>query len=69
METNKPNVGDIFEVEVEGIGKKDDRVCKHEGFVIFVEGSKAEKGELISVRVTKVRRKVGFGEQMERRSQ
>ena len=54
--------GDEVDVYVEAVGEKGDGICKVKGFVIFVPGVK--EGENIKVRITKVLRKVGFGEKV-----
>ena len=54
------NVGDEVEVNIEAVGEKGDGIAKIKGFVIFVPGAK--QGENVKVRITKVLRKVGFGE-------
>ncbi len=53
-------VGDEVEVAIEGVGEKGDGIAKINRFVIFVPGAK--QGETVKVRITKVFRKVGFGE-------
>jgi predicted RNA-binding protein with TRAM domain len=53
-------VGEEFDARVEAVGEKGDGVVKKNGFVIFVPGVK--EGQNIKVRVTRVLRKVGFGE-------
>lgn len=53
-------VGEIVNVEVEGVGEKGDGICRKKGFVIFVPNTK--KGDKVKVKVTKVFQKVGFGE-------
>ena len=52
--------GDEVDVEIEAVGEKGDGIAKIEGFVIFVPNTKA--GQTVKVRITKVLRKVGFGE-------
>jgi predicted RNA-binding protein with TRAM domain len=54
------NVGEEFDARVEAVGEKGDGVVKKNGFVVFVPGVK--EGQNIKVRVTRVLRKVGFGE-------
>ena len=54
------NVGDEVDVKIEAVGEKGDGVAKVKGFVIFVPNVK--EGDEIRVKVTKVLRKVGFGE-------
>jgi len=53
-------IGDELDVEIESVGEKGDGIAKKEGFVIFVPGT--QKGDKVRVRITKVFRKVGFGE-------
>ena len=55
-------VGDEFDVRIEAVGEKGDGIAKKQNFVIFVPGVK--EGDTIRVRVTKVLRKVGFGEKI-----
>ncbi len=54
------NVGDIVEVKIEAVGEKGDGIAKVKGFVIFVPNAK--EGETVKIKITKVLRKVGFGE-------
>ena len=54
------NVGDELDVTIEAVGGKGDGIAKIKGFVIFVPNVK--KGDNVKVRITKVLRKVGFGE-------
>ncbi len=54
------NVGDELDLKIEAVGEKGDGIAKVKGFVIFVPGVK--QGEDVKVRITKVLRKVGFGE-------
>lgn len=53
-------VGDEIEVKIEAVGEKGDGIAKIKGFVIFVPNVK--QGDDVKVRITKVLRKVGFGE-------
>lgn len=53
-------IGDEIDVEIESVGEKGDGIAKIEGFVIFVPGT--QKGDKVKIRITKVFRKVGFGE-------
>ncbi|MFW6230764.1 MAG: TRAM domain-containing protein [Nanoarchaeota archaeon] len=57
---DKPQEGDVFETIIEAVGEKGDGICKKDGFVIFVPGVK--KDEAVTVRVTKIFQKIGFGE-------
>ncbi|MGV8168646.1 MAG: TRAM domain-containing protein [Candidatus Nanoarchaeia archaeon] len=54
------NVGEEFDVKIEAVGEKGDGIAKKNGFVIFVPGVK--EGQDVRVKVTRVLRKVGFGE-------
>jgi predicted RNA-binding protein with TRAM domain len=54
------NVGDELDLKIEAVGEKGDGIAKIKGFVIFVPNAK--QGEEVKVRITKVLRKVGFGE-------
>src|SRR3989344_3493828 len=54
------NVGDEIDLKIEAVGEKGDGIAKIKGFVIFVPNAK--QGEEVKVRITKVLRKVGFGE-------
>ena len=54
------NVGDEVELKIEAVGEKGDGIAKVKGFVIFVPNAK--QGETVKVKITKVLRKVGFGE-------
>ncbi|MEK6835014.1 MAG: TRAM domain-containing protein [Nanoarchaeota archaeon] len=53
-------VGDEIDLKIEAVGEKGDGIAKIKGFVIFVPNAK--QGEEVKVRITKVLRKVGFGE-------
>ena len=53
-------VGDEVNVKIEAVGEKGDGVAKIKGFVIFVPNT--QEGDEVKVRVTRVLRKVGFGE-------
>ena len=58
---DKPvNEGDIYDLEIEGIGTKGDGIGKIKGFVVIVPGVKV--GEKVKVKITAVRGKVAFGE-------
>lgn len=53
-------VGEELDVKIEAVGAKGDGIAKVKGFVIFVAGAK--EGENVRIKITKVFRKVGFGE-------
>ena len=54
------NVGDELDLKIEAVGEKGDGIAKVKGFVIFVPNAK--EGETVKVKITRVLRKVGFGE-------
>lgn len=54
------HVGEEVDVKIEAVGEKGDGIAKVKGFVIFVPHTKA--GDEVKVKITKVLRKVGFGE-------
>ncbi|MBW2974178.1 TRAM domain-containing protein [Candidatus Woesearchaeota archaeon] len=53
-------VGDEIDVKIEAVGEKGDGIAKKDGFVIFVPNTK--EGDEVKVKVTRVLRRVGFGE-------
>ena len=54
------NVGDELDLKIEAVGEKGDGIAKVKGFVIFVPNAK--QVETVKVKITRVLRKVGFGE-------
>ena len=66
MQSNdqKPPVapGDELDVFIESVGEKGDGVAKKQGFVIFVP--KAEKGQELHIKITRVLKSVAFCEVM-----
>ena len=54
------NVGDTYDVSVEDVGREGDGIARVEGFVVFVPNTK--KGDNVKIRISKVSRRVGFGE-------
>jgi predicted RNA-binding protein with TRAM domain len=53
-------VGEELDVRIEAVGEKGDGMCRKKGFVIFVPDTK--EGDEVRIKVTRVLRKVGFGE-------
>ena len=53
-------VGEEIDVNIEAVGEKGDGVAKKKGFVIFVPG--VQQGDNVRIRITKVFRKMAFGE-------
>ncbi|MFZ2070082.1 MAG: TRAM domain-containing protein [Halobacteriota archaeon] len=54
------NVGDVYDVKIEDVGREGDGIARVEGFVVFVPNTK--KGDSVKVKITKVSRRVGFAE-------
>ena len=54
------SVGETIDVQIEAVGSKGDGIAKKDGFVLFIPG--VNEGETVTVKVTKVLRKVGFAE-------
>lgn len=54
------SVGDTYDVSIEDVGREGDGIARIEGFVVFVPNTK--KGDNVKVRISKVSRRVGFGE-------
>jgi len=52
--------GEELDVAIEAVGEKGDGIAKKEGFVIFVPNT--QQGQNVKIKVTKVLRKVAFGE-------
>lgn len=53
-------VGDEIDVSIEAKGAQGDGIAKVKGFVVFVPNTK--QGDNVRVKITKVFKKVGFGE-------
>lgn len=52
--------GEEYDVNIEGVGEKGDGIARVKGFVVFIPGVK--EGDQVRIKITKVLRKVGFGE-------
>ena len=50
----------MYEAKIEDMGREGDGMCRVENFVVFVPGTKV--GDQVKFRVTKVLRRVAFGE-------
>ena len=59
-------VGEELDVKIEAVGEKGDGIAKIKGFVLFVPNTK--QGDEVKIRITKVLRKVGFAEVVEKGS-
>ena len=59
-----PNVpveeGKVYEAKIEDIGREGDGLARIQNFVVFVPGTKV--GDEVKVRITKVHRRMAFGE-------
>ena len=64
MQEQTPPVkaGEEIDVLIESVGEKGDGVAKKQGFVIFVP--KAQKGEELHIKITKVLKSVAFSENL-----
>ncbi|MFH1256311.1 MAG: TRAM domain-containing protein [Candidatus Diapherotrites archaeon] len=60
----KPEVpvkeGEMYDVEIEGVGEKGDGIARIQGFVVIVPNTK--QGDKVKVKVNAVRGKVSFAE-------
>lgn len=52
--------GEEHDVTIEAVGEKGDGIARIQGFVVFVPSVK--EGDEVRIKITKVLRKVGFGE-------
>lgn len=52
--------GKTYEAKIEDMGREGDGLCRVENFVVFIPGTKV--GDTVKFRVTKVLRRVAFGE-------
>ena len=52
--------GKVYEAKVVDMGREGDGLCRVENFVVFVPGVKV--GETVKFRVTRVLKRVAFGE-------
>lgn len=50
----------MYEARIEDMGREGDGLCRVDNFVVFVPGTKV--GDTVKFRVTKVLRRVAFGE-------
>ncbi len=57
--------GDELDVIIEAVGEKGDGICKKNGFVLFVPST--NEGDEVTIKVTKVLKKVGFAEVVAKR--
>ncbi len=60
-QTNCPvEEGKVYEAKIEDIGREGDGLARIQNFVVFVPGTKV--GDQVKVRITKVLRRMAFGE-------
>lgn len=52
--------GKVYEAKIEDIGREGDGLARIQNFVVFVPGTKV--GDQIKVKITKVHRRMAFGE-------
>ena len=52
--------GKVYDAKIEDIGREGDGLARIQNFVVFVPGTKI--GDQIKVRITKVHRRMAFGE-------
>ena len=52
--------GKVYDAKIEDIGREGDGLARIENFVVFVPGTKV--GDAVKVRITKVHRRMAFGE-------
>lgn len=52
--------GKVYEAKIEDIGREGDGLARIQNFVVFVPGTKI--GDEIKVKITKVHRRMAFGE-------
>jgi predicted RNA-binding protein with TRAM domain len=59
--TNVPvEEGKVYEAKIEDIGREGDGLARIQNFVVFVPGTKV--GDAVKIRITKVHRRMAFGE-------
>jgi predicted RNA-binding protein with TRAM domain len=52
--------GKVYEAKIEDIGREGDGLARIQNFVVFVPGTKV--GDQVKVRITRVHRRMAFGE-------
>lgn len=52
--------GKVYDAKIEDIGREGDGLARIQNFVVFVPGTKI--GDSVKVRITKVHRRMAFGE-------
>jgi predicted RNA-binding protein with TRAM domain len=65
---NRPvKVGDVIKLTIDGVGSKGDGFGKIDNFIVMVPN--AREGETVKVRITRVLRKMAFGELADNKSE
>ena len=54
------DVGDTFDVKIEGIGREGDGIARIDGFVVFIPDVPLRVGDSVTIRITKVSRRFAF---------
>ncbi len=52
--------GKVYEAKIEDMGREGDGLARIQNFVVFVPGTKV--GDQVKIRITKVHRRMAFGE-------
>jgi predicted RNA-binding protein with TRAM domain len=52
--------GKVYDAQIEDIGREGDGVARIQNFVVFVPGTRV--GDKVKVRITKIGRRMAFGE-------
>lgn len=52
--------GKVYEARIEDMGRQGDGLARIESFVVFVPGTKV--GDQVKIRITKIHRRMAFGE-------
>jgi predicted RNA-binding protein with TRAM domain len=55
--------GKVYDAKIEDLGREGDGLARIENFVVFIPGTKV--GDQVKVRITKVLRRMAFGEVVE----
>lgn len=55
--------GKVYEATIEDLGREGDGLARIENFVVFVPGTKI--GDRVKIRITRVLRRMAFGEVVE----
>ncbi len=67
MDNQPIQEGDIVDLTIESTGAKGDGIAKIDNFVVIVPG--VQEGETVKVKITRVLKKMAFGEVVEEGSE